>query len=62
MPRKPFVPTGLYRRQLIAERMDGYITLRYEGEPFVNHYFPGTVGYDKWAALADEQAKEAKAA
>lgn len=52
-----FRPTDLYRKRLLAERQGKNVWLWYEGENTLDIYTPDTHGYEKWAALADEQAK-----
>lgn len=54
-----FRPTGLLRRRILAERTPEGVRVWYEGDDMKSLYRPDTTGYEKWAALADEHAKEA---
>ncbi len=59
---RPFRPTPLMPKPILAKRTSDGVERWYEGEAIRSLYRPGDVGFEKWAALADEQAKEAKAA
>ena len=60
MAREPFRPTALMPRPIKASRTSYGVLVWYEGDDIMNHYEPGDVGFDKWAALADAQTKERK--
>ncbi len=53
-----FVPTGLYRKRILAERVGDNVAVWYEGDTIKSLYYPETFGFAKWAALADEQARD----
>lgn len=59
---KPFQPTALMPRRILAERVGEGVACWYEGEDMKSFYPPDALGYDKWAALADEQAQERETA
>lgn len=59
-----FRPTPLMPKRILAERWNKPegVSVWYEGDEVKSFYAPDTPGYDKWAALADEQARESEAA
>ncbi len=53
-----FRSTGLYAKRIIATRDGENVWVSYEGDNVLSLYKPETFGFEKWAALADDQAVE----
>lgn len=49
-------------RRILAERNGRDVLVWFEGDDIKSVYHPETLGYRKWAALADRLARENEAA
>ncbi len=53
-----FRASGLYTKRIIATRDGENVWVSYEGDNVLSLYKPETFGFEKWAALADDQAAD----